>query len=214
MAFKFVALAALLAVAHAGGPAAYSIATAPADYGSVGYTQESTHKGYAGQNVVSSYSKAVDSPHSSVRVSNSRVTNDALISHHAVAPVSYAAPSLSYAAHAPAYGYASAPVVAKAAYSPATAVSYSTISSPLVAKAAYGAPALSYAAHAAPALSYATHAAPALSYAAHAAPALSYAAHGAPVLAKAAYAAPAYGYAPGAPIAHATFTGLGANYAW
>lgn len=38
----------------------------------------STSKGLYGQNVLSSYAKAVDSAHSSVRVTSSRQTNDVL----------------------------------------------------------------------------------------------------------------------------------------
>ncbi|KAI4495409.1 hypothetical protein M0802_008799 [Mischocyttarus mexicanus] len=181
MAFKLIALSALLAIAQAGGPAAYDIATASADLSSVGYSQESTQKGYAGQNVVSSYSRAEDSAHSSVRVSNSHVTNDALT--YAAAPAAVIAkPAYTAATYA-------APVVAKAALAPATYTTYAAHATPVLAKTAYAAaPAYSYAAHAA---------APAYSYAAHAvAPAYSYAAHAAPVLAKTAYAAaPAYGYA-------------------
>ncbi|XP_025602528.1 cuticle protein 16.5 [Athalia rosae] len=234
MAFKLIVLSAVLAVASAGGPAAYSIATASGDYGSVGYTQESTHKGYLGQNVVSSFSKQVDSPHSTVRVSNNRVTNDALYSHTvAAAPAAYTtyahqaptvlatksayavAPSYGYAHAAPAYGYAhSAPAVA---YSSAPAVSYSSISTPVIAKSAYAhAPAYGYAAApAAPLITKTAYAhAPAYGYAA--APA-------APLIAKTAYAhAPAYGYAAapaaygyaGTGVAHTTFEGLGAHYAW
>lgn len=228
--FQLIVLSAVLAVASAGGPAAYSIATSPGDYSSVGYTQESTHKGYAGQNVISSFSKAVDSPHSSVRVSNSRVTNDALYSHSIAAPAysyasatpvvaktAYAAPAYGYAAApVPAYGYAKAAYAAPA-YSSAPSVSYSSISTPVVAKTAYAAPAYGYAKTAyaaAPAYSYAP-AAPLVAKTAYAAPAYSYAPAAHPVVTKTAYAAaaPAYGYAA-APVVHTTFEGIGAHYAW
>ncbi|XP_043491454.1 LOW QUALITY PROTEIN: RNA-binding protein 14-like [Polistes fuscatus] len=189
MAFKLIVLSALLAIAHAGGPAAYDIATASADLSSVGYTQESTQKGYAGQNVVSSYSRAEDSAHSSVRVSNSHVTNDAL---------TYAAPAAVIAK--PAYTAATyaAPIVAKAALAPATYTTYAAHATPVLAKTAYAAaPAYSYAAHAvAPAYSYATHAAPVLAKTAYAAaPAYGYAAQATPVLASQLHAAaPVYSY--------------------
>ncbi|GLH03196.1 uncharacterized protein GBIM_09095 [Gryllus bimaculatus] len=76
MAFKFFALAALLAVAQAGGPAAYSTLTPAVGYGSVGLTQESTVKGTLGAGSISQYSSGVDTAHSSSRVASSRVTND------------------------------------------------------------------------------------------------------------------------------------------
>ncbi|KAK0090268.1 hypothetical protein PV326_004169, partial [Microctonus aethiopoides] len=91
---QFIIIAAFIAVAHAGGLATYDIGTASADDASVAYTQESTHKGFGGQNVISSFSKAVDSPYSSVRVSNNRVSNDG---YYAQA----LAPTYAYAAHAP-----------------------------------------------------------------------------------------------------------------
>jgi len=181
-------LAAFVAIARAGGPAAYDIGTVSADHNSIGYSQESTQKGYAGQNVVSSYSSAEDSAHSSVRVSNSRVSNDALLEQHAIG-YGYAAPALAK------------PLIAKTAYAAAPALAaYSAHPGPVLAKAAYAAaPAYGYAAApaygyaAAPAYGYA--AAPAYGYAA--APAYGYAAAAAPILAaKTAYAAPAaYNYA-------------------
>ncbi|KAK7791394.1 hypothetical protein R5R35_008860 [Gryllus longicercus] len=165
MAFKFVVLAALLAVANAGYLGGYAGYAAPA---AVGYaapayghalatpaiTAQASNilrtPGNLGQ--VSTYSKAIDTPYSSVRKSDVRVSNDAL-AYGAVA--------------APAYGYAAH---------------------------GYAAPAYGYAAHG--------YAAPAL-----AAPALGYA--------RAAYAAPAYGYGGyAAPVAHVSFNGLGAAYAF
>ncbi|XP_012543474.1 cuticle protein 16.5 [Monomorium pharaonis] len=181
MVFKLVLLAAFVAAASAGGPAAYDIGTVSADLGSIGYSQESTQKGYAGQNVVSTYSRAEDSAHSSVRVSNSHVSNDALLGHPAIG-YGYAAPALAKPL------IAAQPVIAKAAYAAAAPAlaTYATHPAPVLAKTAYAAPAYSYAAAAA---------APAYGYAA--APAYGYAAAPAPILAaKAAYAAPAaYGYA-------------------
>ena len=91
--WQFVILAALVAAVSAGGPAAYSIAAPSADFHSVGASHEHTVKGLYGQNVLSQYSKAVDSAHSSVRVHSSRLSNDGY---------AYAAPAVKYAA--PAYG--------------------------------------------------------------------------------------------------------------
>ncbi|KAK0161466.1 hypothetical protein PV327_009933 [Microctonus hyperodae] len=244
MAFKFIIIAAFIAVAQAGGPAAYDIATASADYASVAYTQESTHKGLGGQNVISSFSKAVDSPYSSVRVSNNRVSNDGFYAqalapaytYAAHAPVlakaTYAAPILAKA-YSPAYSSISAPVVAKAAYA-LPSYSYAAPAAPIVAKAAYALPSYSYAAaapvvakaaYALPSYNYAAAAAPVVAKAAYVQPTYSYAA-AAPVLAKAAYAAPAYGYAASAPlvakaayaaatpIVHTSFDGYGIHYAY
>ncbi|XP_078038619.1 uncharacterized protein LOC144470902 [Augochlora pura] len=197
---QFVAFVACLAVARAGGPAAYDIATASGDLSSVGFSQESTQKGYAGQNVISSYSRAEDSAHSSVRVSSHSISNDALLNydvHHApivkaaVAAPTYLAPSaqpLIAKAYASPYSYAaSAPLFTKAYASP---YSYAA-SAPLIAK--------TYAAPAAPLLTkaYAAPIAAPLLTKAYAAPA--------PLLTKA-YAAPApllaksFEYAASAPI--------------
>ncbi|EZA49167.1 Cuticle protein 21.3 [Ooceraea biroi] len=219
MAFKFIVLAAFVAVASAGGPAAYDIGTLSADHSSIGYSQESTQKGYAGQNVVSTYSRAEDSAHSSVRVSNSHVSNDALLEHHAIgyaaaAPVitkAYAAPTLAkpiiaaqpviakaaYAAHP-------GPVLAKTAYAAAPAYGYAA--APVLAKTTYAAPAAyGYAApaaygYASPLLAK-SYAAPAV--VAKTAAYTTYAAPATPVIAKATYApfAPATTtYAAAAPL--------------
>jgi hypothetical protein len=156
-----VFVAAMLCVAHAGAPAAYSTYTATGDYGSIGSTHESTVKGFGGNSVVSQYSKAVDTPHSSVRKSDIRVSNDAF----AYAPAAYHAAAPAYAAYA----------------------------APAYARAAYAAPA----------------------YSAYAAPAYARAAYAAPVLAKTAVAAPLGVHYSAAPaVAHISFDGLGAHYAW
>ena len=214
-----------MAVANAGGPAAYDIATATGDYGSIGYTQESTQKGYAGQNVISSFSKSVNSPHSSVHVTNSRISNDALIASYG-----YEQPSQGYAQAAPlvahgSYGYAqSAPIVTKTAYAtPAYAQAAPVVAhgsygyaqaAPLVAHGSYG-----YA-QSAPIVAKTAYATPAY---AQAAPVVAHGSYGyaqaAPLVAHGSYgyaqSAPvvAHGYA-GAPVVHASFTGLGTSYAW
>ncbi|XP_029165140.1 cuticle protein 21.3-like [Nylanderia fulva] len=207
MAFKFVILAVFVAVANAGGPAAYDIGTVSADLSSIGYSQESTQKGYGGQNVVSSYSRAEDSAHSSVRVSNSRVSND-LLEHH----IGYAAAPLiakTYAAPALAKPLIAAPQPLIAAPQPLIAAQHSLLAAPqpliaapqpLIAKTAYAAPALAaYSAHPAPILAKASYAyAPAASYAS---PLLTKA-YATPFIAKAPVAAPliaktyAHGLAP------------------
>ncbi|XP_011875732.1 PREDICTED: cuticle protein 16.5, isoform B-like [Vollenhovia emeryi] len=184
MAFKFVVLAAFVAAASAGGPAAYDIGTVSADHDSIGYSQESTQKGYAGQNVVSTYSRAEDSAHSSVRVSNSHVSNDALLEPHAIGYAGYGGyGGYSYAAPALAKPLISAqPVLAKAAYAAPALATYAAHPAPVLAKAAYAA---------APAYGYG-YAAPAAAHGygyGYAAPA-AYASYASPLLAKT-YAAPA-----------------------
>ncbi|GLH03197.1 Uncharacterized protein GBIM_09096 [Gryllus bimaculatus] len=89
---RVLLLAALVAAARAGGPAAYTTYTATADaLGGVGHTHESTVKGFGGQNVLSQYSKSVDTPTSSVRISSSRSSNDV---GYGAAGVAYGAPAL------------------------------------------------------------------------------------------------------------------------
>ncbi|XP_039449930.1 cuticle protein 21.3 isoform X2 [Culex pipiens pallens] len=205
MAFKFVILAlALVASASAGGPAAYSIAAPSADYHSVGASHEHTVKGLYGQNVLSQYSKAVDSAHSSVRVHSSRLSNDGLAyaPHYAAAAhypaAHYAAPALRYAAPAyaapavhyaaPAVHYPAAPVV-KAAY-------------PAYGHAAYGHAAYGHAAYAPAAYGHAAY-----GHAAYASPLVRPALAAAPL----AYKAPLAAAHPGAVV---SFAGLGAQYAW
>ncbi|KAK9307375.1 hypothetical protein QLX08_002270 [Tetragonisca angustula] len=157
MAFKFIVLAALLAIASAGGPAAYDIATASGDLSSIGFSQESTQKGLGGQNVISSYTKSDDSAHSFVRVSSHSISNDALlnydISHTYAAPYSYAtaAPLIAKTPIAPApllaktYAapVAAAPLLAKTYAAPVAAAPLltKTYAAPLLAKT-YAAPLL------------------------------------------------------------------------
>jgi hypothetical protein len=154
-------LAALLAIADAEGPAAYSTFTAPIDYGSVGSTHESTVKGFGGNSVISQYSKAVDTPYSSVRKYDTRISNDALAyapaAHAIAAPaVTYsAAPALAYGAGYRAYG--AAPALAYGAgyraYGAAPALAYGAAYAPAIAKTAVAAP-LGVAYSAAPAVAH------------------------------------------------------------
>ncbi|XP_065332572.1 cuticle protein 76-like [Cloeon dipterum] len=151
MAFKFVVLAACLAVANAGLAA-------------VGASQQSTVRSLDGNSVVSTYSKQVDTPYSSVRKYDTRVSNDAV-------------------------AYAAAPVA------------YNTYAAPAVAHATYAAPA--FTSYAAPAVAHATYAAPAIARATYAAPAV--AAHPAAL-------GVAYSAAPA--VAHISYTGAYATYAY
>ncbi|XP_017794148.1 PREDICTED: cuticle protein 21.3-like [Habropoda laboriosa] len=226
MAFKFVVLAALLAVVSAGGPAVYDIAASSGDHSSIGFSQESTQKGLGGQNVISSYSKSDDSAHSFVRVSSHSVSNDGLlkydIAHAPLVKTAYTAPSylaptatpLIAKTYAAPYSY-SAPLLTKT-YDAAPSYTYGAplltkayaAPTPLIAKAAVAAPApllaKAYASPIAAAPLYAkSYSTPLLSAAP--APLLAktyeYAAH-APVIAKSALLAPAHGYAASLAPAH------------
>ncbi|XP_060828806.1 cuticle protein 21.3-like [Bombus pascuorum] len=216
MAFKFVVLAAFLAVASAGGPAAYDIAASSGDHSSIGFSQESTQKGFAGQNVISSYSKSDDSAHSFVRVSSHSVSNDGLlnyeISHTPIVKAAYTAPAyltptaapLIAKTYAAPYSY-SAPLVTKAYAAP---YSYAA-SAPLIAKTAVAAPApllaKTYAAPVAAAPLLAKSYATPLSYAAPTAH-LSYAAPTAHL----SYAAPTAHLSYAAPTAQLSYAASGA----
>ncbi|KAK9509385.1 hypothetical protein O3M35_006716 [Rhynocoris fuscipes] len=123
--YKFLVIAAVLAYANAGliGAPAYATtyaaapvayAAAPAVSTAIGTSQQSTLRSLDGGNVVSQYSKAVDTAFSSVRKYDTRITNDARLLAPAVATYAHAAPAVATYAHA-------APVVAARAYAPAVA---------------------------------------------------------------------------------------------
>ncbi|XP_067009165.2 cuticle protein 67-like, partial [Anabrus simplex] len=156
--FQVVILAVVLAVANAGylgAPAAVGYAAAPA-YAAPAYAAPAYGHSYATPAItaqhsnilrtpgnlgqVSTYSKSINTPYSSVSKSDVRVSNDALaypaVAH--AAPLGYAAPAVHAA---PALGYAApavhaAPAVAHAgllgvAYSAAPAVAHMTYSNGL-----------------------------------------------------------------------------------
>ncbi|XP_063218779.1 cuticle protein 76-like [Bacillus rossius redtenbacheri] len=166
MAFKLLAFAAVLAVAKAGylGAPAVAAYAAPAyGYAAPAYAHglaapaaiTSMHSnilrtpGNLGQ--VSTYSKTIDTPYSSVSKSDVRVSNDAL---------AYGA-----AYHAPAYAaYAAAPAVHAAPVATYAAPVAAAYAAPVV-KTAYAAPA--YASYAAPAV-HGAYAAPVVKTAASA----------------------------------------------
>lgn len=210
MAFRYlIPLCALLACANAG-----LLAVANPSVDAVAATQQNVVRSFAG--TVSSYSKAVDTPYSSVRKTDTRIQNN--VYTPAIAKTTYAAPlytqatpivAKTVAVHAPApvvektvYA-APAPLVAKAVYAAPAPVLAKTVyaaPAPVLAKTVYSAPApvLAKTVYSAPAPVIAkTYAAPAV-YAApapviaktYAAPAPLYAAP-APVVAKTVYAAPA-----------------------
>ncbi|XP_046422398.1 cuticle protein-like [Neodiprion fabricii] len=197
MAFKVIILCATLAVANAGiysglhaAPAAAITYGAPTlSYAAPAITSQSSNILRSPGNLaqISTYSKTIDTPYSSVSKSDVRVSNPAIYATSYTAPAAYAT---SYAAPA-AYAYSAAPAVSHVSYS--APLSYAA-PGPIIAKAAYAAPA--------PAYAYAAGPAPIIAKTAYAAPAaLAYG------------AAPAVA-APGPVVAHATFSGLGASYAW
>ncbi|XP_063217021.1 cuticle protein 76-like [Bacillus rossius redtenbacheri] len=160
-AFQFIVLAVVVAVAKAGYLGAPAVAAygAPA-YGYGGYAAPAyAHGGYASPAItsqhsnilrtpgnlgqVSTYSKTIDTPYSSVSKSDVRVSNDALAygaAYHAPAYGAYADPALAahtYAAPAlAAHAYAAPALAARAvapgllgvAYSAAPVVSHMTYS--------------------------------------------------------------------------------------
>ncbi|XP_059471370.1 pupal cuticle protein C1B-like [Neocloeon triangulifer] len=172
MAFKYVVFAACLAAANAGflqAPVAYA-AGVPA----VSSVSSNTVRNFGNTQQVSTYSKSLDTPFSSVRKSDIRVTNDS--------------PALAYAGYAaPAYTQYAAPAYAQTYAAPA----YTSYAAPAIAKVA------------APVAYHGAYAAPALAHTAYAAPAV--AAHPAAL-------GVAYSAAPA--VAHYSFDGFGAHYAY
>ncbi|XP_053955879.1 cuticle protein 16.5-like [Anastrepha ludens] len=193
MAFKFVVLSALLAVASAGvlQPVTYAHVANPA-VDAVASSHQNVVRTFDG--TVSQYSKTIETPYSSVHKSDSRVSNNvytpaiaktvayaapaptALYTHSVptvAKPVAYAAPAVAktvtYAAPAPVYHH-EVPVAKAVSYAaPAPTPALYTHAAPIVSKTVY-APAHAHAVVAAPAVAKTvTYAAPAPVYH-HAAP--------------------------------------------
>ncbi|XP_034109452.1 pupal cuticle protein C1B [Drosophila albomicans] len=206
MAFRYlISLCALVAYANAGLIASHVAIANPA-VDAIASTQQNVVRSFAG--TVSSYSKAVDTPYSSVRKSDTRIQNNVYqpAIAHAAPLYTQATPIVEktvYAAPAPVVAktvYAApAPVVAKTVYADPAPVVAKTVAyaAPVVAKTvSYAAPAVHYSAPA-PVVAKTVYAAPApvVAKTVYAAPAPVVAA---PVIAKT-YAAPAVAYA--APLA-------------
>ncbi|XP_068142458.1 cuticle protein 76-like [Drosophila tropicalis] len=230
MAFKYVllSLCALVAASNAGYLAAPAIPVvakvAQPHFDAVGTTQQNVVRSFGG--TVSTYSKNVVTPYSSVSKVDSRITNNVY-----TPKTLYSAPAVVtksiYAAAAP------APIVAKTVYAAPAPVVTKTVyaaPAPVVTKAVYAAPAPIVAA---PVVTKALYAAPApvVTKAVYAAPA--------PVVAKTVYAAPApvtyaapapvayaapapvavapaafVKYSPAAVVAHASFDGFGSHWGY
>ncbi|XP_046384759.1 cuticle protein 76-like [Ischnura elegans] len=157
MAFKYVILAAVLAVANAGylgAPAAVAYHgaayAAPVAYGhpsvavatpAITSQHQNTLRSYGNLGQVSTYSKTIDTPFSSVRKSDVRVSNDAL----AYAPAAvHAAPVAYHGAYAAAPAYRAAYAApAVAAHGGLLGVAYSA--APAVAHMAFNGYGINYA---------------------------------------------------------------------
>ncbi|KAL7733190.1 hypothetical protein ACLKA6_004703 [Drosophila palustris] len=229
MAFRYViSLCALVAYANAGLLASH-VAVANPSVDAVASTHQNVVRSFDG--TVSSYSKAVDTPYSSVRKTDTRVNNN--VYTPAIAKTTYAAPLYTQATpivQKTVYA-APAPVVAKTVSYAAPAVTYAA-HAPVVAKTvSYAAPAVTYAAHApvvAKTVSYAapapvltkTYAAPAVAYAAplattnvnHGPSATTYT-HNAPALGVSSYgSSQTVHYSPAASVSHMSFDGFGTHW--
>ncbi|XP_017009424.2 pupal cuticle protein C1B isoform X1 [Drosophila takahashii] len=194
MAFRYlIPLCALVAYANAGLLASH-VAIANPSVDAVASTQQNVVRSFAG--TVSSYSKAVDTPYSSVRKSDTRIQNN--VYTPAIAKTTYAAaaaPAALYTQATPIVAktlvHAPAPVVEKHVYAapaPVLAKTLYAAPAPVVAKTVYSAPAAVYTAPA-PVVAKTVYSAPAPVYAAPA-----------PVVAKTVYSAPAPVYSAPAPV--------------
>ncbi|KAM8709145.1 hypothetical protein ACLKA7_016024 [Drosophila subpalustris] len=233
MAFRYViSLCALVAYANAGLLASHVAVANPA-VDAVASTHQNVVRSFDG--TVSSYSKAVDTPYSSVRKTDTRVNNNVYTPaiakttyaaplytqatpivqktvYAAPAPVvaktvSYAAPAVTYAAHAPVV----AKTVSYAAPAPVLAKTVYSAPAPVLAKTVYSAPA--------PVLTK-TYAAPAVAYAAplattnvnHGPSATTYT-HNAPALGVSSYgSSQTVQYSPAASVSHMSFDGFGTHW--
>ncbi|XP_049952162.1 cuticle protein 67-like [Schistocerca serialis cubense] len=138
--YKLAVFAAVLAVARAGFLAAPAISyAAPAAVAPAAITSQSSNilRSFGNLGQVSTYTKTVDTPYSSVTKSDVRVSNDA-VAHVAAPAVAYAAPAYARAYASPA-AYAAPAVAAHGLLG----VAYSA--APAVAHLTYSTPALSYA---------------------------------------------------------------------
>ncbi|XP_064539847.1 cuticle protein 16.5 [Drosophila montana] len=241
MAFRYVifSLCAVLACAQAGFLASHVAVANPA-VDAVASTQHNVVRSFAG--TVSSYSKAVDTPYSSVRKSDTRIQNN--VYQPAIAKTTYSAPLYTqatpivqksvYAAAAPVLAktvsYAApAPVLAKTFSYAAPAVSYGApvktvyaAPAPVVTKTLYAAPApvVAKTIYSAAPVYAKSYAAPAVSYAAplatthvnHGPSATTYS-HNAPALGVSSYgSAQTVHYSPAESVSHMSFDGFGTHW--
>ncbi|KAE8572937.1 pupal cuticle protein G1A [Halyomorpha halys] len=146
MSLKVLIFAAAVAAAQAGyiAPVSYGLAST-----AIGSSSQSTLRSADGSSAISQYSKAVDTAFSSVRKTDTRITNDAryitpvAAAYHAPAYASYAAPVVAKA-YAPAIStYAAAPAISTYATAPVVAKAYApALAAPAYAARTYAAPAV------------------------------------------------------------------------
>ncbi|ALC43316.1 CG8543 [Drosophila busckii] len=213
MAFRYLfTLCVVLATAQAG------VLLANPSVDAVASTQQNVVRSFDG--TVSSYSKAVDTPYSSVRKTDTRIQNN--VYTPAVKTTSYAAPLYTQAtpvavtkSFQPAAAIYAAPaaVVAKTVYAaaaPAPLVAKTLYSTPVVTKSYAPAPAVAYAA---PVVAKTlTYAAPALTQVSHG-PAASTYSHNAPALGVSSYgSSQTVHYSPAESVSHMSFDGFGTHW--
>jgi hypothetical protein len=147
---QFVILAAVLAVANAGYLAAPAVTAyaAPASVAvatpTITSQSQNTLRSYGNLGQVSTYTKSIDTPFSSVRKSDVRVSNDALAYAAAPAVAYHAAPAVAAYHAAPAVAaYHAAPAVA-AYHAPAVAAPVAVARTGLLGVAYSAAPAVAH----------------------------------------------------------------------
>nr|XP_036672189.1 pupal cuticle protein C1B isoform X2 [Drosophila suzukii] len=227
MAFRYlISFCALVAYANAGLLASH-VAIANPSVDAVASTQQNVVRSFGG--TVSSYSKAVDTPYSSVRKSDTRIQNNVYTPKTIYAPAPapvlaktvYSAPAQVYAAHAPVLAKTvySAPV-AKTVYSapapvyaaPAPVLAKTVYSAP-VAKAVYAAPAPVYAAPAPVLAKTVSYAAPLATTNVNHGPSATTYTHNAPALGVSSYgSSQTVHYSPAESVSHMSFDGFGTHW--
>ncbi|XP_011180728.1 pupal cuticle protein G1A [Zeugodacus cucurbitae] len=235
MAFKFIVLSAILAVASAGvlhHPVSYAHVVNPA-VDAVAATHQNVVRSFGG--TVSQYSKNIETPYSSVHKSDTRISNN-VYTPAVVKTVTYAAPAVTKTyVSAPSQTvyehHEAAPAVYEHAEHAPTAAVY-THAAPAVAKTVtYAAPAVtktvSYAApapvyhHEAPVVKAVSYAAPAPVYHHEAAPVATTTYNHGPAATTYTHNSPsvaAYGssqtvqYSPAEMVSHMSFDGFGTHW--
>jgi hypothetical protein len=111
-------------VGYAAAPAYTYAAPAAVAAPTITSQQSNILRSYGNLGQVSTYSKTIDTPFSSVRKSDVRVSNDALAYHAAPALAYHAAPAVAAAPGLLGVAYSAAPAVAHISYSNAYGINY------------------------------------------------------------------------------------------
>ncbi|XP_077287041.1 uncharacterized protein LOC143911850 [Arctopsyche grandis] len=173
MAFKVVVLLSVLAVAQAGLIAEHGGAYLQAQVPAITSQHQNILRSHGNLGQISTYSKTIDTPFSSVSKHDVRVSNPGIAVHSA--PVAYAAPAYSHGYAAPAYAaqaYA-APAYAAPAYA-SHGYAAPVVAAPAYASHGYAAPAYASHGYAAPAIAKVAAAPALIGVAYSAAPAVSH----------------------------------------